>query len=171
MEPGKSYTLSFWANEFDSTGSFTQTYAVEWRDSGDNPLGGGIVTTPFSGGNNTWQFVEAAPITAPATATTAVITILASTGPDAGPSGGELLIDDLGFDTENPPNILTATVGTGVQLTWDTAVGSTYQPKCSTSLSGFANFGSPIIGDGNPVSVSDITSELNKFYQIDINTP
>lgn len=168
IEPGKSYTLSFYANEFPPTGSYAQEYSVEWRDSEDNPLGGGIVSTPFSGGDNAWLYVEAAPITAPATAATAVITFLATTGPSGGISEGEVLIDDLRFDTENPPAILSATVTTGVQLTWDTEAGTTYQPKCSTSLPGFTNFGSPVVGDGNPVTVTDVTSELRKFYQIDI---
>lgn len=87
---------------------------------------------------------------------------------------GSVLIDDVTLITAdfNPDDALSipATPTPGVEISWSTKNGSTYQAKSSTNLSGFMNFGPAIEGDGGTASVFEVLTPPAKFYQV-VETP
>ena len=64
-------------------------------------------------------------------------------------------------------SILPATAAPGVELSWQTEVGSSYQVKSSSGLSNFVNFGPLIVGGGNRAKLSDLRTASAKFYRVE----
>ena len=165
---GDSYTLSFWAKQISNGSSYQQQYRLEWRNNFDEPLPGGIVLTPFLGGDNEWVEITVPDLVAPAEAYTAYIEFVASTTADASSEAlGEVHLDDLSFTTILPITELPVTAGDGIGLSWQTEAGASYQVKAATGLSGFTEFGPAIIGDGSTATVTDLISGPRKFYQVE----
>jgi len=62
---------------------------------------------------------------------------------------------------------VTATIQPAVQISWDSISGTYYQVQWSADLATWSNFGSPILGDGSTLAVSDPTAGKDKrFYRV-----
>jgi hypothetical protein len=62
--------------------------------------------------------------------------------------------------------ILPATAAPGLEVSWQTEVGSNYQAQSSSGLSNFVNLGPSIIGDGKRAKLTDFRIAPVKFYQV-----
>ncbi|MGI9244609.1 MAG: hypothetical protein ACR2RV_27655, partial [Verrucomicrobiales bacterium] len=170
ITPGESYEFSFWAKQISSGTSYVQSYRVQWLDGGDIILPGGTQFTPFTGGDGEWKEIKVTDLVPPLEAVTAYIQIFGATGAVAGEDArGEVLIDDLSLATVSvqPYDIIDAELADGLQLTWDTETGVSYQVQSSpVDLDSFVDFGAPISGDGEPAAISDSRDSEGNFYRV-----
>ncbi len=101
---------------------------------------------------------------------TAFIQIFGATGAVAGEEArGEVLIDDLSLATVSiqPYDTIDGNLADGLQLSWDTENGKLYQVQASPiDLDDFVDFGTPVSGDGQPATTSDILDPEAKFYRV-----
>lgn len=74
-------------------------------------------------------------------------------------------------DVPSAQVILPATVAPGLEISWQTEVGSNYQAQSSSGLSNFVNLGPSIIGDGKRAKLTDFRIAPVKFYQVRKSTP
>ena len=168
---GDQLDFSFWANiESAPVGGTVFNYSVKWR----NDTGGVISQTDgsFNTPVGVWTQVSVPGLVAPALTDSAIVEIEAVTGAQAGDSGS-VRIDDVSLSGQGSillPTPLAATTAAGVEILWPTKEGSSYQPKSSTSLSGFTDFGPAIMGDGSVKTVFDVITPPSKFYQV-VETP
>ena len=62
---------------------------------------------------------------------------------------------------------IDAIVGDGVQITWETQAGKSYQVESSlTDLNAFENFGAEITGDGGSAAAGDLLVPGGKYYRV-----
>jgi len=170
ITPGESYDFSFWAKQVSSGVSYVQNFRVQWLDGGDIILPGGTEFAPFTGGDGEWKEIKVTGLVPPAEAVTAYIQIFGATGAVAGDEArGEVLIDDLSLATVSiqPYDTIDAELADGLQLSWDTENGKLYQVQASPiDLDDFVDFGTPVSGDGQPATTSDILDPEAKFYRV-----
>lgn len=62
--------------------------------------------------------------------------------------------------------ILPATAAPGIEISWQTEVGSSYQVQSSDVPGTFADFGPPVSGDGKRAKRSDLRTGPSKFYRV-----
>jgi len=169
--PTDKLEFTFWA-KVESRVDANMFYSVKWRvEAGDviGQLDGAMNDLPVG----VWTEVSVPGLVPPVGAATAFIEFGCVTG--AVPEHeGSVLIDDVTLVTADfiPDNSLSipATATPGVEISWATKNGSTYQAKSSTNLSGFTNFGPVIEGDGGTASVFEVLTPPAKFYQV-VETP
>lgn len=168
--PGESYEFSFWAKQISSGVSYVQNYRLQWLDDSDAILSGGVGFNGFAGGNGDWVQITASNLVAPAGTAKAFIQIFGATGAIEGDSAfGEVLIDDLMLATTtiSSYDTIDAIVGDGVQITWETQAGKSYQVESSlTDLNAFENFGAEITGDGGSAAAGDLLVPGGKYYRV-----
>jgi hypothetical protein len=165
-----SYDLSFWAAHVEKTGGANPQFILEFF--GDDGFGQSVFLsnqiTSFDSVGNTWTKVQKT-FTTPAGALTMRIQVIQAVGADAG-SKWVTLLDDfelLAPTLEGNVNENPATAGPGVEVSWQSVTGRTYQVRSSGDLVGWTNFGSPVVGNGSIFSVADpITPPGVKFYQV-----
>lgn len=171
ITPGTSYDFSFQAKQLSSGVSYVQQYRLQWLNEAGAPLPGGIDFTNFTAGPE-WTEIRVNGLMAPAEADTAVIQVIASTGAVAGAiAEGAVLIDAVSLGASIPPTILPASSEPGLQITWGTEEGSTYQLQRSLDLQDFTDFGPPIMGDGRMWSAVDSITNAQQFYQVVESAP
>ena len=166
---GETYELSFWAKQISSGVSYVQQYRLQWLDEIGVILGGTDFAN-FAGGDGVWERISVGGLVPPEGASTAFIQIFGATGAVAGEVAlGEVLIDDLMLATVSREafDTIDAIPNPGVRISWDTEADKCYQVEASAAdLDGFADFGSPISGDGNRASVSDVKAVEAKYYRV-----
>ena len=63
-------------------------------------------------------------------------------------------------------SILRATAAPGIEVSWQTEVGTNYQVESSNGLDAFDDFGPPITGDGSRAKRTDLRAAPSKFYRV-----
>ena len=63
-------------------------------------------------------------------------------------------------------SILPAIAVAGLELSWMTEPGWSYQVETSPTLSGFSGFGPVMAGDGSESTVMDVISSPVMFYRV-----
>lgn len=171
IEPGAEYVFSFWAKQVSSGVSHVQEYRVQWLGEDGAILGGGVGFNNFQGGFGVWEEIIATGLVAPENAATALIQIIGKTGGVEG-GLGEVLIDDVELITTiaSPIGTLPATAAAGVEISWDSKTGRTYQVRSSTDLISFEDFGGALTGDGETQTTTDLITPIAKFYEV-VETP
>jgi len=169
VNPGETYTFSFWAKQISSGVSYEQRYKISWLDDGGAIKGdsGWVGFTATVGGDWT-QFTKTGLIV-PAGATTALIQIVGVTGAVDG-GLGEVLIDDVSLQGTGfgSPTTLDATTAPAVEISWPSKTGKTYQVQSATDLVDWTNFGGVISGDSTTKSVYDLMTPPKKFYKVGV---
>jgi hypothetical protein len=164
-----SYDLSFWAAHVLKTGGANPQYILEFF--GDDGFGQSVFLGnqiySFASVGDTWTKVERT-FTTPAGALTMRIQLIQALGA-AYAWQWITLLDDFELLTPGAGSVNEneATAGPGVEISWNTNSGKTYQVKSSGNLVDWSNFGSSVVGDGNIFSVADpITPPGVKFYRV-----
>lgn len=165
LVPGARYDFSFWAKQGASGVGYVQNYSLEWLDESGGSLTGGVGPTAFSADLDEWTEIRLSDLQAPEGAVSAVIKISAATEAGSG-SSGSVFIDDVSLAALIKPAILDATVAPGLKISWPTQAGFTYQVLRSAGLEDFADFGSPIVGDGEEWSAIDAIIAPSQFYSV-----
>lgn len=167
--PGNIYTFSFWANQVSSGPSYVQGYQVAWLESNGGIVGTGA-SGSFTGGSGVFTEISVPGLVAPPTATSALIEIFGTTGAVDG-GFGEVFIDDITLISSGstPIGTIPATTAPGVEISYPTTEGFSYQLQSSDDLVTFSSIGGPVTGDGGPQSYSEATLE-KKFFQV-VETP
>ncbi len=160
-----SYDLSFWAAHLEKTGGANPQYILEFFGEFGGFINNQI--NSFATVGNTWTKVPKT-FTTPAGAVAMRILLIQAVGADPNSKwvtlldDFELLVPGAGSVNEN-----AATAGPGVEVSWNTNSGKTYQVRSSGNLVDWSNFGSPVVGDGSVFSVADpITPPGVKFYRV-----
>ncbi|MGB6222812.1 hypothetical protein [Haloferula sp.] len=158
--------FSFSANIENRDEPVVMNYSIKWRRENGEVISSadGPIDTPIG----VWTQVTRTGLVPPDGTSTAIIEFSIGTG--AGPDqSGAVRIDNVSLVVPEMGNseIIPATSAPGVQVSWPTKSGSSYQPKVSTTLSGFTNLGPVIEGDGTVKTISDLISPPAKFYEID----
>ena len=161
--------FTFWA-KIESRMEANMFYSLKWRDEMGAVIGqvdGSMNTLPVG----VWTKISVLGLLPPPLTNTAFLEFGCVTG-EVGDHQGSILIDDVSLITPEPgePQSISATQAPGVEISWATKNGSTYQAKSSTSLSDFMNFGPVINGDGGTASVFEVLTPPAKFYQV-VETP
>jgi uncharacterized protein YaiE (UPF0345 family) len=159
-----SYDLSFWAAHVEKTGGANPQFLLEFF--GDFGFIGNQINS-FASVGNTWTKVQKT-FTTPAGAVAMRILLIQAVGADPSSNWVTLLDDfELIIPGEGSVNENEATAGPGVEVSWNTNDGKTYQVRTSGNLVDWSNFGSPVVGDGSVFSVADpITPPGVKFYRV-----
>jgi len=167
--PGESYDFTFWAKQISSGVSYVQNYRLQWLNGAD-AIVGEIQFTPFTGGDGVWKEITTTGLVPPDTAVTAYIQIFGATGAVAGDDArGEVLIDDVSLATSGTKqfDVIDAELSPGLQVSWDTENGTSYQVQSSAvDLDSFVDFGSPIIGNGQTATMSDLLDPDGNYYRV-----
>lgn len=167
---GQSYTLTFRAAHPVKIGGGNPQFYILFEDEFNNFIS--MSFESFASIGSSWTTVTKN-FTAPANAGFVKVGFIQAVGAGANWQW-VTLIDNVSIPVASgggPIGTLPATTTPGVRISWDTLVGSTYQVRSSTTLSGWTNFGSPVTGDGNIWSVTDTITPPAKFYQVSETTP
>lgn len=162
-----SYNLSFWAAHVVKIGGGNPQFSLFFQDGFGGPVGGPVFVS-FASIGDTWTKVQHT-FTTPAGAATMNVGWIQAVG--AGNAWQWVtLLDDVELLTpslEGSVNENEATAGPGVEVSWQSIAGRTYQVRSSGNLIDWANFGSSVVGNGDIYSVADpITPPGKKFYQV-----
>jgi hypothetical protein len=159
-----TYDLSFWAAHVVKTGGANPQFILEFF--GDFGFISNQINS-FATVGSTWTKVEKT-FTTPEGAVAMRILLIQALGADYAWQWVTLLDDfELLIPGEGSVNENAATAGPGVEISWNTNSGKTYQVKSSGNLVDWSNFGSSVVGDGNIFSVADpITPPGVKFYRV-----
>jgi hypothetical protein len=165
---GTTYNLSFYAANPVEIGGANPQYDIFFYDTNSNPVGGPIFTS-FSSVGATWTQVTGT-VTPPAGATQLTIGWIQAVGAGAG-SDWVTLIDDVslssGIGSSRSTNVLAATTQSGVQVSWASTNGSTYQAQSVTELGmSWAALGTTVPGNGTTNMVFDGPLGSQKFYRV-----
>jgi hypothetical protein len=160
-----SYDLSFWAAHVVKINGANPQFILEFF--GDFGFIGNQINS-FASVGNTWTKVPHT-FTTPAGTVAMRIQLIQAVGADPG-SQWVTLLDDFELLTpslEGSVNENEATAGPGVEVSWQSVAGRTYQVRSSGNLVDWTNFGSSVVGNGDIYSVADpITPPGRKFYQV-----
>jgi hypothetical protein len=168
---GTTYNLSFYAANPVQIGGANPQYDIFFYDTNDNPVGGPLFTSFASVGPN-WTLVSNT-VTPPPGATELTIGWIQAVGAGAG-FDWVTLIDDvsLSFGAASPSqtNVLSVAVEPGVQISWASMNGASYQVQSATDLettnTAWTAFGGVVTGNGATNSESDSATAPRKFYQV-----
>lgn len=167
--PGNTYTFSFWANQVSVGPSYVQGYKLAWLAIDGEIVGTGAEGS-FMGGAGVFNEISVSGLVAPLSATSALIEIFGNTGGVDG-GFGEVFIDDISLISagSTPLGTLVASTSPGVEVTWPTTEGFSYQVESSDDLMSFAPVGVVVTGDGNMSSYAEATV-AERFFQV-VETP
>ncbi len=165
------YTLSFQAAHLFKIGGANPQFYFQFF--GSDPIFGdpvflGDSFTSFQSLGGSWTKVERT-FTTPAAATSMTIGFIQAMGAGNG-WRWVTLIDDVSLLTPSTPGVTTvipATPAAGVQISWNSKSGKTYQVKSSIGLLDWENFGTAAAGTGGTMSVSAPLTPPNKFYRVE----
>ena len=166
---GQSYNFSFWAKQISYGVSYVQNYRISWLTSSGSTISM-VDWTGFSAGNGVWTQVTVNNLVAPANAVNAYLQIYGATGAVLNGSGS-VLIDDvsLSYSTPSQTNKLSAAVQPGIQVSWPSTSGKSYDVRWTENLSGnnWSNLVSSLPANGVTNAVSDVfgTNPL-RFYRV-----
>jgi hypothetical protein len=162
---GTSYTYSFYAAHPVKIGGANPQFYYEFLNEFSAPIG--ITFESFASIGSAWTKVEKT-FTAPAGATKMRVGWIQAVGAGNGWQW-VTLIDDVSLPTPSvagTTTIIPAAPAPGLEVSWPTKTGSSYQVESSTNLTAWDNFGSPMAGTGNILSVADLIGPGSKFYRV-----
>jgi hypothetical protein len=164
---GTSYNLSFWAAHVEKTGGANPQFSLFFFNEFNGVIGGPTFVS-FASIGNTWTQVQHS-FTAPAGAVAMNVGWTHALGAAANWKWVTLL-DDVELLTptlEGNSEVIPATAGPGVEVSWQSVAGRTYQVRTSGNLVDWTNFGSSVVGNGSIYSVADpISPPGKKFYRV-----
>jgi len=172
VTPGGIYRFQFRAKQLPRTSSYVQFYDIEWLDSNGETLSS-TGYLPFAGGDEQWQLVKSADLTAPATAADVRVVFYFATGAISGERGG-VLLDDISLATQAPPESGTGT-SKEVPLreqdvaifSWISKSGTDYRPQISSDLSADGWQQLPVVrGDGDTKTLVVDRSGSKSFFRL-----
>ncbi len=170
---GTSHTFSFQAANVVKTGGSNPQFSYFFFD-GSNQVINPPIFTSFASVGSAWTLVQNT-FTPPAGTASMTVGFFMPTGaePDV---NWVSLIDDVSLPTPSIPGDTTVlspppTSTPAVEVSFATATGRTYQAESSVNLSGWANFGGSINGNGQIWSFTDTMALPSKFYRILQTTP
>jgi len=167
---GTTYNLSFYAANPVKTGGANPQYDIFFYNAANGAVGGPVFTS-FASVGSSWTQVSTT-VTPPAGATQLTIGWIQA----AGAGNGEdwvTLIDDVSLSTgpaaPGSTNVLAAAVQPGVQVSWASSNGSTYQVQSAAGLRAspaWSAFGGTVTGNGTTNSVNDSAAAVQKYYRV-----
>jgi hypothetical protein len=167
---GTTYNLSFYAANPVKIGGANPQYDIFFYNANNNPVGGPIFTS-FASVGSAWTQVSGT-VTPPAGATQLTIGWIQAVGAGAG-FDWVTLIDDVslssGIASPGQTNVLSAASQAGVQISWASTSGSSYQVQATTDLNAntsWSAFGGIVAGNGTTNTVNDSSSAPHKFYEV-----
>jgi hypothetical protein len=138
VQPGETYTFSFWAKQVSAGPSYVQHYKVEWvrPDNSVTVATGNWVD--FFGGDGAWRQTVSSPLTAPDDTVGARVVFYFATGAVTGATG-EVLLDDASFSyqTAGAPAVaaetreIAAVARPVMRLEWNSIGGLDYRVEQS----------------------------------------
>lgn len=171
VAPLTNYTLSFYAANPVTGASYVLGVKLRYH----NEFNAEISLSPetdFGSVGATWTEVTKA-FTTPAGAAYVKVDFFLRSG--AVPSVSWVsLIDDVTILTPIVPGdttVVAATSSPGVEVSWNTLSGSTYQVSTSGNLGSWSDFGGSITGNGGVWSIVDALTPPKKFYRVLQTTP
>ncbi|MEX1116274.1 MAG: di-heme oxidoredictase family protein [Akkermansiaceae bacterium] len=170
---GQSYDFSFWAKPVTAGPSYLQQYQLQWLNSANSILAGGIGLSNFSGTLGTWGKIAKSGVIAPAGAVDARVTFRFVTGAVAG-GHGEVLIDDVlldsGGETGGPETVevLPTASRPVARISWPTTPGTSYQPAVSTDFKTWNDITPLITGDGGVKEITVPMTHAAAFFRVAI---
>ena len=171
VSPSTAYSLSFFAANQMTGASFVLGAKLRYYDDFNVEIGLSA-ETEFGNVGAAWTQVTK-PFTTPVNAAYVKVDFFLRSG--AVPSVQWVtLIDDVVLLTPSIPGsstVLAATTSPGVEVSWLTLAGSSYQVKSSPDLSTWTNFGTSVSGTGAIFTVVDPNSAIKKFYRVLQTTP
>ncbi len=169
--PLTGYNLSFFASNQVTGASFVLGAKLRYYDDFFAEIG--LSTeTDFGNVGASWTEVTKA-FTTPANTAYVKIDFFLRSGAVASVNW-VCLIDDVTLLTPSIPGtttVLAATTAPGVQVSFLTLAGSSYQVKTSTDLAAWSNFGGSINGNGQVWTITDAANLPSKFYRVLQTTP
>ena len=168
---GTAYNLSFYAANPVRVGGANPQYDIFYYNTNNNPVGGPVFTS-FGSVGGTWTLVTNT-ITPPAGAAKLTIGWIQAVGAGAG-FDWVTLIDQVslssGTGSTGQTNVLSAAVQPGVQVSWASTGGVSYQVQAAGDLqstnTAWSTFGGVVTGNGTTNSVNDPATAARKFYQV-----
>jgi len=164
---GTTYPFSFYSDAKTGSQGYSCQYRILWSDNTDT----GFIN--FTPGNNTYALTTVN-VTAPVAATSGTvyfhIASAAVIGWFAAIDFDDVSLGSGGSSSPGSTNILSATAGRGVQVSWASGAGTNYQPQVTTTIANggtpWANLGAVVSGNGTTNSVTDSANSPVKFYQV-----
>jgi hypothetical protein len=171
VTPGAAYSLSFYAANPVKIGGANPQYDIFFYNTNNNPVGGPIFTSFASAGASWTQFTNT--VTPPAGATKLTIGWIQAVGAGAG-FDWVTLIDDVslssgGGGSSSQTNVVSTSSQRGVQISWASVNGASYQVESTGSLStnpAWSTFGGIVTGNGSTNTAVDPASSPEKFYKV-----
>lgn len=175
VQPGETYTFSFWAKQASAGPSYVQHYKVEWvrPDNSVTVATGNWVD--FFGGDGAWRQTVSSPLTAPDDTVGARVVFYFATGAVAGATG-EVLLDDVAFtyETAGAPAVaaetreIAAVTRPVMRLEWNSIGGLDYRVEQSNGadFSDWSDISGPLTGDGATMSYRVPAGDTRGFYRI-----
>ncbi|MEP4076362.1 glycoside hydrolase family 16 protein [Haloferula sp.] len=167
VEGNTPYEISFYAAHVVKTGGANPQFNLRYyNDSMSFVSESGYES--FSSIGSAWTKVSKA-FTTPSEARWVTIEWIQALG-----AGNDFrwvtLIDDVELPSASAPgaqSVIAASADQGVEISWDTELGSTYQAESGADLDSFGDFGSVIVGDGGPAAVFDVINTQARFYRVE----
>ncbi|MEM9079934.1 MAG: hypothetical protein AAGC74_04495 [Verrucomicrobiota bacterium] len=172
---GSSYDLSFWAKKVDlgaiSGVSYVQRYKLSWLMPDPQLPIDAFPFTDFQGGDGEWVKITATDLVPPTGTEGAFIQIFGNTGAVADvEAAGGVLIDDVELIVTEPgfsePTTVASSTAAGVQLSWETSNGTSYDVTSSADLTSFPTTEASVMGDGSTATYHEAIVDAAKFFQV-----